>query len=273
MLERHFTAMGTDVHVLLDAPTGAAAEAALSKVETEFERLEQTMSRFRPGSELSRLNAQGRLDGASPDLARVVELALEARESTGGLFDPTVHDALVALGYDRTFEEIDPDRAGLPAQAACGGGVRVDGLRIELEEGTRLDLGGIGKGYAVERACELLALAGPCLVNAGGDLAVRGGSWPVGVTDELTIALERGAVATSGVDRRHWRQGGRRRHHLIDPATSRPVRSPFRRVTVVADTAVEAEVLATAAFLGADVGVPRVLVLADGRTVVAGGLT
>jgi len=272
MLERRFKAMGTEVHVLLDAPGGARAQVALERTEAEFERLEQLLSRFRAGSELSQLNRSGRLDGASPDLARVVELALEARAATGGLFDPTVHDALVAVGYDRSFEELAADGEAHRGPGACGGDVTVQGLRIELAPGTRLDLGGIGKGYAVDRVCELLAVSGPCLVNAGGDLAVRGGSWPVGVSDELTLELEHGALATSGSDRRRWRRSGRDQHHLIDPATGRPAETPFVRVTVVAGTATEAEVLAKAAFLGADVGAPRVLVLADGRTVLAGGL-
>ena len=264
--------MGTDVELLLDATAGNAADAALAKAEVEFERLEQVMSRFRPDSELSRLNRDGRLDAANPDLARVVELALEARDATGGLFDPTIHDALVAAGYDRSFDALVADGSANPLPIQCGGAVDVEGLRIELRAGTRLDLGGIGKGYAVDRVCELLALAGPCLVNAGGDLAVRGGSWPVGVTDEVTLELERGAIATSGSDRRRWTRGGKNLHHLIDPGTGCPAQSPFVRVTVVADTAAAAEVLAKAAFLGADVDAPRVLVLADGRTVLAGGL-
>lgn len=272
MLQRRFTAMGTDVQLLLDAPPGDSADAALARAEAEFERLEQSMSRFRPDSELSRLNREGRLDAASPDLARVVELALEARDATGGLFDPTIHDALVAAGYDRSFDDLVADGPAQSRPVPCGGTVDVEGFRIELGAGTRLDLGGIAKGYAVDRVCEFLAVAGPCLVNAGGDLTVRGGSWAVGVTGEVTLELEHGAIATSGSDRRRWRRGGRELHHLIDPATGRPAESPFVRVTVVADTAVEADVLAKTTFLGADVDVPRVLVLADGRTVIAGGL-
>ena len=101
------------------------------------------------------------------------------------------------------------------------GRIAVDGRTIELEPGFRLDLGGIAKGYAVDRAAELLADAGPCLVNAGGDLAARGRSWPVGVETadgQITLALEDGAIATSGRDRRRWRRAGAEAHHLIDPA-------------------------------------------------------
>ena len=273
MLRRSFHAMGTDVELLLDAPDGGRARRALDRAEAEFERLEQVLSRFRPDSELSLLNRAGRSLSASPDLVRVVELALAAREATGGRFDPTVHDALVAAGYDRTFEEVPAEApAGADRGVCCGGAVHVDGQAIELSPGVRLDLGGIGKGYAVDRVAELLAIAGPCLVNAGGDLAVRGGSWPVGVTDGLTLELSRGGMATSGRDRRRWVRDGEELHHLIDPSTGRPAESALVRVTVVADSAADAEVLAKAAFLGADVDVPRVLVTADGRTILAGGL-
>ncbi len=273
MLRRSFRAMGTDVELLLDAPDSERARRALDRAETEFERLEQVLSRFRPDSELSRLNRDGRSPVASPDLVRVVELALAAREATGGRFDPTVHDALVAAGYDRTFDEVPAEAPVRRSHAAaCGGAVCVDGLTIELEPGTRLDLGGIGKGYAVDRVAESLAVAGPCLVNAGGDIAIRGGSWPIAVADGLTLELSRGGVATSGRDRRRWVRGGREVHHLIDPSTGRPAESDLVCVTVVADSATDAEVLAKAAFLGADVDVPRVLVTAGGRTVLAGGL-
>lgn len=273
MLRRSFRAMGTDVELLLDAPDSERARRALDRAETEFERLEQVLSRFRPDSELSRLNRDGRSSVASPDLVRVVELALAAREATGGRFDPTVHDALVAAGYDRTFDEVPAEAPVRRSHAAaCGGAVCVDGVTIEVEPGTRLDLGGIGKGYAVDRVAESLAVAGPCLVNAGGDIAIRGGSWPIAVADGLTLELSRGGVATSGRDRRRWVRGGREAHHLIDPATGRPAVSDLVRVTVVADSATDAEVLAKAAFLGADVDVPRVLVTAGGRTVLAGGL-
>ena len=106
MKRRAFHAMGTTVELVLDAHDG---QRALDAAESEFERLEQIMSRFRPTSELSCLNRDRSID-ASPELAEVVGLALDARERTGGRFDPTVHDALVAAGYDRTFEELPPRR-------------------------------------------------------------------------------------------------------------------------------------------------------------------
>lgn len=257
MRERHaFRAMGTDVE-LFGEPAGFGA------VEAEFERLEAILSRFRPDSELSRLNRNGYVE-AGTDLLAVVTLALDARERTGGLFDPTVHDALVAAGYDRSFELLQHDRPRTATAIACGGRVTICGREILLAPGTHLDLGGIGKGYAVDRAAELLGAHGPALVNAGGDIACQGGSWPVGVElpgGALTIALERGALATSGSDRRAWAGG----HHLIDPRTGLPAESSYLRVTVAAATAAEAEVLAKAIYLGADPGgTPAVLVGLDG---------
>jgi FAD:protein FMN transferase len=278
ILRRAFRAMGTDVELLLDAEPGPTADDALARAELEIHRLEQVMSRFRPDSELSRLNRRGRLEAASPDMVGVVELALEARAATGGLFDPTVHDAVVAAGYDRSFEQIGPwgqVAAAVRVESthiACGGHVLVQGSTIALGPGVRLDLGGIGKGYAADRAAELLGEAGPCLVNAGGDVAVRGGSWPIGVTAELTLELAGGGMATSGRDRRRWLRAGRELHHLIDPATGRPAEGAPLRVTVVAASAAAAEVAAKAAFLGGCVEQPRVVVTDAGETILAGGL-
>jgi thiamine biosynthesis lipoprotein len=274
MLRSTFPAMGTEVEVLLDGEPSAESERALAKVEREFERLEALLSRFRPDSELSALNRRGALL-AGDDLLAVTGLAVDARRRTGGLFDPTVHDALVGAGYDRTFAEVRRDGPRLEPHR-CGGEIRLDGRRIELEPGFRLDLGGIAKGYAADRAATLLAPLGPALVNAGGDIVARGRLWPVGVETavgrQLTLGLENSALATSGRDRRRWRRGGIEAHHLIDPATGAPAAGEFLRVTVTAPTAVEAEVLAKAVFLGAAPTGPAVLVRADGRTVLAGGL-
>ena len=255
-MERYaFRAMGTDVEVLLDVPAGVKTAAAFGWVEREFERLEATLSRFRPDSELSRLNAGGEIE-ASGDLLTVVCLALDARRRTGGRFDPTVHDAVVAAGYDRSFDEVGDGGAATATATRTRGRVHVRGRRITLEHGIRLDLGGIGKGYAVDRAVALLAPLGACLVNAGGDLAVSGSPWPAGwpvgietPAGPLTLAVPSGALATSGRDRRRWHADGEERHHLIDPASGRPSASDLVTATVTAPSAVEAEVLAKSLFL------------------------
>jgi thiamine biosynthesis lipoprotein len=273
METRTFRAMGTEVELFVDA-TGAEPE--LDAAAAEIHRLEGILSRFLESSELSRVNREGALD-ASPDLARVVGLALAGRERTGGLFDPTVHDAVVAAGYDRTFEHVPRDAAGSPAPAVCGGRVTVRGSRVELEPGVHLDLGGIGKGYAADRAAELLGVAGPCLVNAGGDVATRGGSWLVGVEAGVTVELSGGALATSGRDRRRWRRAGQDMHHLIDPSTGKPAQTDLLRVTAVGSDAAEAEVLAKWLFLAGESaalasGLSCILARADGSIRLGGDL-
>ncbi len=282
-----FRAMGTEVELLLDAPPNGWSVGIFAAVRQEFARLEAALSRFRPDSELSALNRSGRLR-AGPDLLRVTELALAARVRTNGRFDPTVHDALVAAGYDRTFEEIAAGGTAVATRpgARCGGAVSVEREtgEIVLEPGTHLDFGGIGKGYAVDRACDLLAPYGPCLVSAGGDLAVRGGSWPVGVdaASGLTLELTSGAIATSGSDRRRWSTTAGVAHHLIDPETGVPAETGLLRVTVVGPTAVEAEALAKSLYLAGaeratdeadELGAPAVLTFDDGSVVLAGGLS
>jgi thiamine biosynthesis lipoprotein len=280
-MQKHvFRAMGTQIDLLSAADeAGAAFDAA----EAEFHRLEAIMTRFRPESELSELNETGSLE-AGPELVEVVRLAVRGRKRTDGRFDPTVHDAVAGAGYDRTFDDLPADGPLPPAGRPCGGEVRITGSRIDLGEGVKLDLGGIGKGYAAERAASLLAEAGPCLVNAGGDVALRGRAWPIGIetsNGSLTLALENGALATSGRDRRVWRRGGRELHHLIDPSTGEPADGDLLRATVVAGDAVEAEVWAKAFFLaGSDNAVaeaderrlPCLLVTAAGETHLAGGL-
>jgi thiamine biosynthesis lipoprotein len=286
MERRVFRAMGTDVELLLDAPPGVKTFLILAAAEQEMSRLEGLLSRFREDSELSALNRAGSLHGG-PELIQVTRLAVAARLRTGGRFDPTVHDALVAAGYDRTFEQLEGRVAATTRPARCGGRVDIDRQTalIELEPGFRLDFGGIAKGYAVDRLCTMLAAAGPCLVDAGGDIAVRGGSWPVGVETAdgvLTLQLTGGAIATSGIDRRSWSSDVGPAHHVIDPTTGRPADRDLLRVTVFADSAAEAEVLAKSLYLAGaakaareadDLGTPAVLVTRGGRTVLAGGLS
>ena len=284
MLRRSFRAMGTDMELLHDTES----DAPLAEAEQELRRLEGLLSRFLPDSELSRLNTAGSLD-VGPELLELAELALAARDRTGGRFDPTVHDALVAAGYDRPFDLLEPAPRPVDARRPrCGGAVDVDRAagRVTLAPGYRLDLGGIAKGWAADRVAAFLSVSGPALVNAGGDLSAVGAAWPVGVetpAGTVTLELSHGGLATSGVDRRRWRQGDRERHHLIDPQTGEPARGDLLTVTVAADSAAEAEVLATSLFLAGSLeraaaeadatAVPAVLVGAGGEVRLAGGLS
>jgi len=241
----------------------ARAQIALAAAQAEVEAVEAELSRFRPESDLSRLNAgAGSWVPIGRRLLDSLRLAIKARDDTGGRFDPTVLPALVAAGYDRTFEELTERPAEHADGWRAGATIELDHRdgRARLEPGTAVDLGGIGKGYAATRALEAMRKHAPSLpgglVDLGGDIAVRGeapegGPWRIAVSDPrrpgetlTVIALEEGGVATSGRDARRFGPS-KSLHHLIDPETGESaIAGPFT-VTVVAPDAAEAEAHAT----------------------------
>lgn len=277
MIRETRRAFGTDVTLILDAEDGAATMMA---AWGEIARLEARFSRFDPDSELMRLN-RARDGVASLELRRVVETALHLGEATGGRFDVRVHDAMIRAGYDRTFSAV-PDCAG-PAgdPAPARGTVRLEGERIRLDGGAQIDLGGIAKGWTAEYVADRLAVAGPCLVSMGGDIAVRGlcdgAPWPVSIPrghDAATLALVDVGLATSGTARRRWRRGDREMHHVMDPVRGAVAQTDLAQASVVAHDAATAEAWATALLvagwdaapdLARAAGVAAVLVADDGR--------
>jgi thiamine biosynthesis lipoprotein len=277
-----FRAMNTGVEIQLYTNTrGAEAQDLMADVQRMFDKAEKCLTRFDPTSELSQLNrSTGRPRQVSPLLFDVVEAAVWAASLTGGLFDPTLLKVMQAIGYDRSFEWVE-----LRNQAAVGtnghtsplpsphpGQYRTIGLNrirgeINLPPDVQLDLGGIGKGWTVDRSAEWLVGRGPFMINAGGDLYAYGAppdqpGWSVGIIDpwqpERDIAhleIRQRAVATSTISRRHWRWDGRVMHHLIDPRTGQPAETDAVSVTVVAHRAALAEVYAKAALiLGVEAG-------------------
>jgi thiamine biosynthesis lipoprotein len=248
----------------------APAREALMQLPTWFETWEQSMSRFRPDSELNRLNAQAGMPvQVSSELMDVILASLEAARSTEGLVDPTLKDAMLAIGYDRSFEHLMPDGAAPPLSSSASQGAGWWDIRCEpelglvhLPAGVHLDLGGVGKGWAADRAAESLGVYGPALVDAGGDIAVSGPpdrstGWPVAVTDPrhpegeplAILKLTRGGVATSGRDFRHWTRDGVPQHHILDPKTRRPAETDVLTATVIAPSALEAEAAAKAVLI------------------------
>lgn len=250
-----------------DAPD---ATEALRNVPVWFEIWEQCLSRFRPASELSRLNARaGEWVEVSETLWRVIGAALDAAQWTAGLVTPTVLDALVRIGYDRSFEHIGSDMVQIriappPNQpVADWRGIELDDGRraVRLPRGVRLDLGGVAKGWCAEQAARRLATIAPGLVDAGGDIAVapsadRSSSFPIGVADPrgsdgmlAQITLRQGCVATSGRDYRRWTFGTEAVHHLIAPHTGAPAQTDVLTATVIAPEAPRAEAAAKAVLL------------------------
>jgi FAD:protein FMN transferase len=263
MRQIEFRAMGSHMMAALDTDD-SEADRLLEQVPEWFERWEQSLSRFRPNSELSMLNSAGYLPDASPTMAEVVTEAIKAAQLTGGLVNPAMLPAVEAAGYDRTFDILDPDAQPfrpLNQWSDDWRGIEVKGREVRLPRGVRIDLGGIAKGWAADRAARGLAKHGPALVDAGGDISITGSmsdgtSWPIGISDPFDpeqqlhlLALGKCGVATSGRDFRRWQKGGVNQHHIIDPRTGKPSTTDVLSATVVGPNAGRAEVAAKAAFL------------------------
>ncbi len=262
MRREEFRAMGTTISMLLpENQTGMGAEI----VRTLFSAWEQTLSRFLPESELSQLNQQaGTPVAVSNLLYDVLATALTAAQATEGVYDPALLEQLEQLGYDRTFDDLPVNRFDPIIPGEPGGrwrGIKVNPIRrqVTFPAGIKLDFGGIAKGMAVDAVLEKLYQSGisSALVNAGGDLSVLGlppsdEQWLVAVPGQKqfwTIPLHHGAIATSGIAHRHWRQGNILRHHILDPRNGLPAQSDLWSVTVVADRCEQAEVAAKVAFI------------------------
>ena len=254
--------MGTTISLLLPEDQ---AEPGTQIVRDLFSEWEQALSRFIPESELSLLNQSTGTPVAVSDLLyTVLATALTAARATEGVYDPAMLDQLVKVGYDRTFDKLeavdfDPVIPGEPGGRWRGIKVNPIYREVTLPTGVKLDFGGIAKGMAVDAALERLHQNGisPAMVNAGGDLAVSGlppgdDTWLIAVPGReryWSLPLHHGAVATSGIAHRHWRQGNALRHHLLDPRTGLPAQSDLWSVTVVADRCEQAEVAAKVAFI------------------------
>ena len=219
-----------------------ALDADLAAGERWVRRTAQRLTRFSEDSELSQLNAHpGEWRPISDEFASVLHAALDAYAMSRGLVNAAVLPSMMAIGYSRplamgagpaTLEEAMP----LPALPDV----------LELRPGEArvtagLDLGGIAKGWMADG---LAGILGPgCLVNLGGDLRANG-EWPVDVAGTALLLRDQ-AAATSSVRKRCWGDV----HHLIDPRTGLPARTGVSDVSVVTNTAFEAEVVAKTALL------------------------
>jgi thiamine biosynthesis lipoprotein len=267
VLDDTFPTMGTFARVVRDADGGLDVPSVLAEIE-------RRLSRFDPGSDLSRLNADPRACVPAGALLRAaLAAALRAASLTGGLVDPTLLGALRSAGYRESRAHTEPSslerglacapprRPARPHPAEQWRAVEVDdGARaIRRPPGLELDLGGSAKGWAADLIAARLERHGRCAVDCGGDVRVmagRGAPWEVRVRHPLTggvahtLRVRAGGVATSGIDARVWElpEGGFA-HHLIDPATGTPAWTGLVAATALAPTALEAEALAKAALL------------------------
>lgn len=281
---------GHAVVVVADARGLESARRAVERIVADIDR---ACSRFRDDSELSAVNASpGRAVKVSPVLIEAIGAALRAAAETSGDVDPTVGRALIALGYDRDFDELPPTGATrIPHLGAVPGWhtVELDAVAetVRVPRGVTLDVGATAKALAADNAARAAAQAAGCgvLVSLSGDLAIAGlppaDGWRVRVTDDHRsgvdapgqwITLRSGGLATSSTTVRRWRTNDGVVHHLIDPSTGHPVQSPWRTVTVAAATCLDANIASTASIVrGApavgwleELGLPSRLVTAGG---------
>jgi FAD:protein FMN transferase len=273
-----FSVFGTTATLLVSEP--GRLDDARAIADAELAAVDLACSRFRPDSELSRLNGSGgAVVPVSKLFAELVEAALRAARLTDGGVDPTCGQALAEIGYDRDFAVLQAAGARSPRSGPAALSVpgwrcvqldRTRGL-AQLTNGAQLDLGATAKAWAADRCASLIAAGtdSGVLVSLGGDIAVAGpppaDGWRVRVTDDhaaapdapgQTVTIRSGGLATSSTTVRAWAVGGQRVHHIINPATGRPAVSCWRTVSVTAGSCVDANTASTAAIIRSEAALP-----------------
>jgi thiamine biosynthesis lipoprotein len=266
---------------VLLAAEGDGAAAGMQAAQVFIDECEQRFSRFLPASELSQLNrSAGSWLQVSNELMEMLQLSMKFYKETNGIFDPSILPDLKQTGYDRSMEEIRSDgatvnwRGSKRMSRAMFDEIRLDPAanKVLLPHDMEIDLGGIAKGWIVEKAALMLnKYTEVCAVSAGGDMLFIGHpldrlAWEVYLEDPRDPAqmlallnIESGAVATSSVAKRIWHQGGRQRHHLIDPRTAEPAVTKWLSVTVIAPELIVSEVYAKALLIGGEEISPSLL--------------
>ncbi|MBX3702609.1 MAG: FAD:protein FMN transferase [Steroidobacteraceae bacterium] len=275
---REAAVMGTRIAVEAWHDDAAVAGAAIDAVMAEMHRVDALMSHYKPESQLSRVNREAAAGPVpvAPELAALIARALEFSELTGGAFDISY----ASVGYLYEYREHRrPTEAEIEAALPA-----VDWRSIEVDRqastvrflrpGMRIDLGGIAKGYAVDRGIAILRAHGVAhgTVTAGGDSGIlgdrRGRPWVVGIRHPddpdrviARIPLEDAAISTSGDYERYFEEGGVRYHHILNPRTGRSA-AGVRSATVIGPDATLTDGLSTSLFV---LGVERGLALVNAR--------
>ncbi|MFL5873461.1 MAG: FAD:protein FMN transferase [Solirubrobacterales bacterium] len=283
-----FQAMGSHVRLLIGDPGPGMLPAATAAEQARrfVEDFDATLSRFKPDSELSRLNADERERvPASELMRRAVEAGIYAAERSEGLVDPTLVGEIERAGYvasragmaglplGEALADAPPRRPGRPRPDQCWQEFAVDDAAAEVlrPPGLRFDTGGTGKGLAADMVAATLRGYSRFIVDCGGDIRIGGADalvhpYEVFVEHPITgsrahvLRLGSGGVATSGINVRIWRDAdGRFAHHLLDPASGEPAWTGLVGATALGDTALEAETLSKAALLSGPEGGRRIL--------------
>ncbi len=294
--------MGSAVHVSAWTADEPAAVAAIEKVFAEFDRLDALMSVWKPGSDVVRLNeAAGKTAVAvSPEVREVLHASQELSRLTRGKFDVTFGALSGVWKFDHDLDGQIPNRSEIVSRLPL---IDYQALQIDDAAGTaglaragmKVHLGGIGKGYAIDRSVTILRESGVAdfMIQSGGDLFLSGRRgdrlWRVGIQDPrgapdtpfAAIEIADAAFSTSGDYERFFIRDGRRYHHILDPDTGEPAMRS-RSVTIMAKTGTAADGLSTGVFiLGAEEGmalieklpgVEGVIVTADNQVQLSSGL-
>ena len=284
-ITRNEAIMGTRCAVELWSDDPARGEAAIASVFDDMKRIDRLMSTWKEDTEISKVNREGSLHPVkiSKELFRLLQVSVEYSELTHGAFDITY----ASVGYLYDFKKgVHPDPKAI-AQALPGINWRhmvLDAKKTTVfftRPGMRIDLGGIAKGYSVDRGIEILQKQGVtrAMVNAGGDTRIIGDRfgkpWVVGVRDPdregkvfLRLPLSDTAFSTSGDYERYFDEDGKRFHHIIDPKTGDSARK-VRSVTVISGTATRTDALTKSVFImGAEEGIAFINTLPDVDAVV-----
>ena len=265
---RSFHAIGTTATVVVQ--DAAAADEAEHVLAAELEAIDLACSRFRDDSELQMVHANaGRPVEVGELLFDALSVALHAAERTGGAVDPTIGNAIAALGYDADLEEVLARPAAPPRALGPVAGylhVQLDPRTrsVRIPRGVRLDLGSTAKAFVADRAAARIArtIGSGTLVSLGGDVAVAGrppaGGWAVGIARESSapaglvdqvVAITHGGLASSATSVRAWTVGDRQVHHIVDPRTGDSVAPYWVLVSATGTSCVEANIVTTAAIV------------------------
>lgn len=290
LVERSHMTMGSELAIAAWTANEAQAVAAFDAAFAEVDRLDRIMSVWRPGSELLQINAAAGKQPVpvSADIRDVMKTAIQIGDWTGGKFDVTFGALSGLWKFDAQNQDNSiPTRADIERRLPFIDyrTVQVDdaaGTVFLAREGVSAHLGGIGKGYAVDRVAAMLRQAGlrDFLVQFGGDMFVSGRRgtrpWRVGIRDPrgpmdqafAAVELSDETFSTSGDYERFFLAGGRRYHHIIDPDTGEPARGA-RSVTIIARTSALADALSTGVFvMGPEDGMALVERLPDVEAVI-----
>jgi FAD:protein FMN transferase len=265
---RSFRAIGTTAIVVVQDP--ARADVAEDVLARELDDIDVACSRFRDDSELSMVHREaGRPVRVSALLFEALEVACDAARRTGGLVDPTVGNAIAALGYDADLDEV-LERPPTPPRA-LGSVVGYAHIQlnsrtrsVRIPRGVRLDLGSTAKAWAADRAARRVteAVGSGALVSLGGDVAVAGSppaeGWNIGISHESStpaelvdqvVSIRNGGLASSSTSARQWRSGDRAVHHIIDPRSGDCVAPYWTLVSATGASCVDANVVTTASLI------------------------